>query len=262
MVQIKNVLKDQLESGGLALGVGLRGARTVEIARAMKTAGFDWLFIDMEHNTMSLDDACNISVTAQAEGIAPIVRVPGVEHHHATRALDGGAQGIIVPHVDDVETARQMVANVRYPPLGHRSLYGALPQAGFEAHPMPELMAGLNASTFLVLMIESPEGVAAADDIAALDGVDALLIGTADLTAEMGIPGQVTHPDVVVAYETVISACHRHGKHPGMGGVYAPDAMQQYIDMGMRLILAGSEFSFMMQGAKAQSSAVRALLDT
>ena len=260
MVEIRNVMREKLEAGGLALGVGLRSARTVDIARAMKTAGFDWLFIDMEHNTMSLDDACNISVAGQAEGITPIVRVPGTEHHHATRALDGGAQGIIVPHVDDVETARQMVQNTRYAPVGKRSLYGALPQSGFEAHPMPDLMAALNASTYLVLMIESPEGVAAADDIAELDGVDALLIGTADLTAEMGIPGQVTHPDVVAAYETVIAACHRHGKCPGMGGVYAPDAMKQYIDMGMRLILAGSEFNFMMQGASAQASAVRALL--
>ena len=259
MVEIRNVLKDRLEAGDLALGVGLRGARTVEIARAMKTAGFDWLFIDMEHNTMSLDDACNISVAAQAEGIAPIVRVPGTEHHHATRALDGGAQGIVVPHVDDVETAARMVANVRYPPEGHRSLYGALPQAGFQAHPPAELMPALNAATFLVLMIESPEGVANADGIAALPGVDALLIGTADLTAEMGIPGQVEHPDVVAAYETVIAACHRHGKHPGMGGVYVPDVMKKYIDMGMRLLLCGSEFTFMMAGARSQAQAVRAL---
>ena len=260
MITIPNPMREKLDRGELALGVGLRGARTVEIARAMKTAGFDWLFIDMEHNTMSLDDACNISVAGQAEGITPIVRVPGVEHHHATRALDGGAQGIIVPHVDTVEVARQMVANTRYPPVGHRSLYGALPQAGFEAHPIPDLMEALNASTYLVLMIESPQGVENADAIAALPGVDALLIGTADLTAEMGIPGQVDHPDVVAAYETVIAACQRHGKHAGMGGVYAPAIMKKYIDMGMRLILAGSEFSFMMTGAKAQSAAVRALL--
>jgi len=260
MVDIRNALKERLDSGDLALGVGLRGARTVEIARAMKSAGFDWLFIDMEHNTMSLDDACNIAVAGQAEGITPIVRVPGVEHHHATRALDGGAQGIVVPHVDDVETARRMVANVRYAPMGHRSLYGALPQAGFQPHPLPDLMAGLNASTLLILMIESPAGVAAADEIAALPGVDALLIGTSDLTAEMGIPGQLTHPDVVAAYETVIAACRKHGKHPGMGGVYAPDMMQKYVDMGMRLILAGSEFTFMMQAARAQAQAVRALL--
>ncbi|MEM1299158.1 MAG: aldolase/citrate lyase family protein [Pseudomonadota bacterium] len=260
MLSISNTVREKLDRGELAIGVGLRGARTVEIARAMKTAGFDWLFIDMEHNTMSLDDACNISVAAQAEGITPLVRVPGVEHHHATRALDGGAQGIVVPHVDTVEVGAQMVANTRYPPVGHRSLYGALPQAGFEPHPLPDLMAALNASTYLALMIESPEGVANADAIAALPGVDALLIGTADLTAEMGIPGQVDHPDVVAAFEIVIAACHRHGKHAGMGGVYVPDVMQRYVDMGMRLILAGSEFTFMMSGARAQASAVRALL--
>lgn len=259
MVEIRNVLKEKLDAGELALGVGLRGARTVEIARAMKTAGFDWLFIDMEHNTMSLDDACNIAVAAQAEGIAPIVRVPGTEHHHATRALDGGAQGIVVPHVDDVETAKRMVSNVRYPPVGHRSLYGALPQAAFEPHPPAELMPALNESTFLCLMIESPEGVANADAIAAIPGVDALLIGTSDLTAEMGIPGQVEHPDVIAAYETVIAACHKHGKHPGMGGVYDPKIMKRYVDMGARLLLCGSEFTFMMAAARAQAAACRGL---
>ena len=152
-----------------------------------------------------------------------------------------------------------MVANVRYPPVGHRSLYGALPQAGFGAHAPADLMPALNASTFLCLMIESPAGVAAADDIAALDGVDALLIGTADLTAEMGIPGQVDHPDVVAAYETVIAACHRHGKHPGMGGVYDPAIMKRYVDMGARMLLCGSEFTFMMAAAKAQAAACRGL---
>lgn len=259
MVEIRNVLKERLASGELALGVGLRGARTVEIARAMKAAGYDWLFIDMEHNTMSLDDACNISVAAQAEGIAPIVRVPGVEHHHATRALDGGAQGIVVPHVDDVETAKRMVSNVRYPPTGKRSLYGALPQAGFQPHAPADLMPALDASTLLILMIESPEGVAAADEIAALDGVDGLLIGTSDLTAELGVPGQVEHPDVISAYETVYGACERHGKIKGMGGVYDPKVMKRYIDMGAQLILAGSEFTFLMAGARSQSQAVRAL---
>lgn len=260
MVEIRNVTRERLDAGELALGVGLRSARTVDIGRAMNTAGFDWLFIDMEHNTMSLDDAANISVAAQDAGITPLVRVPGTEHHHAARALDGGAQGIVVPHVDDLETAKQMVRNVRYAPVGNRSMYGAQPQVAFESYPQGELMAALNQSTFLVLMIESPEGVAAADDIAALDGVDALLIGTSDLTAEMGIPGQLDHPDIVAAYETVIAACKKHGKHPGMGGVYAPDMMQKYVDMGMRMILAGSEFSFMMAGAKQQAQAVRALL--
>lgn len=260
MLTIRNSLKEQLKNDGVALGVGLRSTRTVDIARAMKTAGFDWLFIDMEHNTMSLDDACNISIAAHAEGIAPIVRVPGAEHHHATRALDGGAQGIVFPHVDSVEMAREIVANTRYTPLGKRSLYPVQPQTGFETAPMDQMIAALNDATFIVAMIECPKGVAAAHDIAAIPGIDALLIGTLDLSAELGVPGQVTHPDVLQASQSVIDACHAHGKTPGMGGAYAPDAMQTYISLGMRLILAGSDFSFMMQGAKAQSQTVRALL--
>ncbi len=260
MIQIANTAREKLDAGGLAIGVGLRQARTPDIAKAMKTAGFDWLFIDMEHNAMSLDDATGISVAAQDAGITPVVRVPGFEHHHATRALDCGAQGIIVPHVDDPETAARLVSNCRYPPVGHRSIYGLLPQVDFQAHPQGELADALNAATLLVLMIESPEGVANAEAIAALPGVDALLIGTSDLTAEMGVPGQLDHPDVVSAYETVIAACQKHGKIPGMGGVYKPELMQRYVDMGMRLILAGSDLSFLMAGARAQAGAVRELL--
>jgi 2-keto-3-deoxy-L-rhamnonate aldolase RhmA len=260
MVEIRNALKEKLDAGGLALGVGLRGARSVEIGKAMRTAGFDWLFIDMEHTAIDIATASDISVAAQDAGITPMVRVPGFEHHHATRVLDGGAQGVVVPHVDDVETARRMVRNVRYPPLGHRSMYGAQPQVAFETHPQGELMEAVNRATFLVLMVESPEGAEAADEMAAIEGVDALLIGTSDLSSELGIPGQLDHPRVVEVYEKVLAACATHGKHPGMGGVYSPAMMKRYVEMGMRLILAGSEFSFMMAGARAQAQAVRALL--
>lgn len=258
MPAISNTTKSKLDAGELALGVGLRNARTVDIAKAMQTAGYDWLFIDLEHSAMPLDIATQISVAAQDKGITPIVRVPGFEHHHAARALDGGAQGIVVPHVDDVDTARQMVANCKYPPVGHRSAYGLLPQLDFAAHPLSETTGLINESTLLILMIETPTAVANADAIAAVSGVDALLVGTSDLTSEMGIPGQYEHPELVKAYETVIAACKRHGKHAGLGGVYAPDLMARYIEMGMRLILCGSDLSFMMAGARTQAQAVRA----
>ena len=97
MVQVRNVTKEKLEQGKLALGVGLRNARTVDIGKAMATAGFDWLFIDMEHNAMGIDIATQIAVAAQDAGITPLIRVPGFEHHLAARALDGGAQGIVFP---------------------------------------------------------------------------------------------------------------------------------------------------------------------
>src|SRR5918995_5617014 len=127
MITVRNHAKECLAAGELALGVGLRQGRTVDIAKIMKTAGYDFLFIDGEHNAMSVDMAGQISTAAQDAGITPIVRVPGFQHHHASRALDAGAQGIVVPPVDTAGVAARMVANCRYPPLGHRSVTGALP---------------------------------------------------------------------------------------------------------------------------------------
>src|SRR6056297_2500571 len=260
MTQVRNITKDRLEAGDLALGVGIRNARTVDIGKAMAAAGFDWLFIDMEHNAMGIDTATQIAVAAQDAGITPIVRVPGFEHHLAARALDGGAQGIVFPHVDDAETAARLVTYCRYPPHGKRSMTGALPQLGFKPHSPGETAEIVNAATFVVMMLETPEAIANADKIAAVAGVDCLLIGTNDLCMEMGIPGEFTHDRVAEAYKTMIAACKKHGKHPGMGGVYAPDAMKTYIDLGARFLLSGSDFAFMMNGAKAQSAAVRKLL--
>ena len=138
MVTINNIAKEKLNAGELAIGIGLRQARTVDIAKAMKTAGFDWLFIDMEHNSMDIDTAVQISVAAQEVGITPFVRVPGFQHYHASQVLDDGAQSIAVPHVDTPEVAQQMVDQCKYPPIGHRSVVGAQPMLDFQSYPMEE----------------------------------------------------------------------------------------------------------------------------
>ena len=188
MVKLRNVAKQRLMAGELAIGVGLRQARTVDIGKIMKAAGYDFIFIDMEHNSMSIDLAAQISVAAQDAGITPIVRVPGFEHFHASRALDAGAQGIVVPHVDTAEVAARMVANCRYPPVGHRSVTGALPQLDFATPPMAEWTAAINEATLLVLMIESPEAVESIEAIAAVPGFDVLLVGTNDFASRWGFP--------------------------------------------------------------------------
>ncbi len=110
MATVRNVARDKLEQGQLALGVGIRMSRSVEIAKAMAVAGFDWLFLDMEHGVMSLEACAQISTAALDAGIAPIARVPNGEYAIATRALDNGALGIVVPHVD---TGAEAKANTR-----------------------------------------------------------------------------------------------------------------------------------------------------
>ncbi len=259
MSAVPNHTRHQLAAGKLAIGMGLRLARTVDIATLGKTCGFDWLFIDMEHNSMDVDTAAQIAMASLAVGITPIVRVPGKEHHHASRLLDAGAQGIVVPHVDSVEEARYAVACCKYPPVGHRSAMGALPQYGYRSVPVAESTAGANAETFVCVMLETPAAIALADEIAALPGLDSILIGTNDLCCEMGIPGQFTDPRVEAAYRKVIDACRRNGIHPGMGGVYEPALMEKYIGLGMRFILAGGDLGFLMSGARQRADFLHGL---
>lgn len=257
MSVVTNHAKRQLKEGKLAIGLGLRQARTVDIAQILKTAGFDWMFIDCEHSSMDVDMAAQISAAALAVGITPIVRVPGYEHYHATRMLDNGAQGIVVPHVDTAEAAKRVADNCRFPPLGHRSMGGGLQQIGFAPMPVGEVARVVNDETLVVVMIESPEGLANADAIAATPGIDALLIGTNDLCMEMGIPGKFDDPKVTDAYAKVIAACKKHGKVAGMGGLYSAEYFERFIGMGVRLVLSGSDFSMLMKAATAQAGLVR-----
>ena len=259
METVVNQTKRRLAAGELALGMGARQARTVDIATIASTCGFDWLFIDMEHSSMDVDLASQLAMASLGAGITPIVRVPGHEHYHASRLLDNGAQGIVAPHVDTVEEAQRIARACRYPPLGHRSVAGAQPQLGFRNVPTGEATRLVNADTLVVVMLETPKAIAGADAIAQVEGVDVLLIGTNDLCAEMGVPGQLADPRVEDAYRKVIAACRKHGKHPGMGGVYEPKLMEKYIQMGMRMILSGSDMSFLMAGARARTEFLRAL---
>ncbi len=257
MSTVPNHALRQLRAGKLALGLGVRSARTVDIAQVAKTSGFDWLFIDCEHSSMDLDMAAQISAASLAVGVTPLVRVAGFEHWHASRILDNGAQGIVFPHVDDAAQAKRVADACRFPPVGKRSMGGGLQQVGFASMPIGETARIVNEETLVVVMIESPQAVANADEIAAVKGVDALLIGTNDLCFEMGIPGQFDDPRVADAYKKVIAACRKHGKFPGMGGMYTPELLERHIAMGVQLVLSGSDYSLLMQAGKARADLVR-----
>ncbi len=257
MAIVPNHALRQLRAGKLAIGLGVNQARTVGIATLAKTAGFDWLFIDGEHSSMGHDDIAQLSTAALAVGVTPIPRVAGLEHWWASRLLDNGAQGIVFPHIDSAEEAQRVANHCRYPPIGKRSMGGALAQVGFASMPVAESARVVNEETLVVVMIESPQGVANAEEIAAVKGVDALLIGTNDLCFEMGIPGQFNDPKVKDAYTKVIAACRKHGKFPGMGGMYTPELLERHIGMGVQLILSGSDFSLLMQAATARAGVVR-----
>ena len=259
MKVIANHAKQRILNGELALGMGLRQARTVDIAQIAKSCDFDWLFIDMEHNSMSVDTAAQICQAALSVGITPMIRVPAHEAFHSTRLLDTGAQGIVIPHVSTVEQARAVVDFCRFTPLGRRSIPGSLPQTRFMPLPVPETVSLINAETLVVAMIETVEGRDNADAIAAVPGIDVLLVGCTDMAAELGVPGQLGHASLKATLDTVFAACERHGKVAGVGGVYDEALMAEYILKGARLILSGSDLAFLMAGARSRSSMLRSI---
>lgn len=257
MSVVRNTALERLMSGGVAIGVGLRQARTVDIAAAMRTCGFDWLFIDLEHNSMSLDTAVQIAMAAGYAGIAPLVRIPAGRYDLATRALDGGALGIVVPHVDTAEQAREAVQQLRYPPAGRRSIASPMPQLGFSALPLADAMAEVNSRILVVAMLETPQAIDRVEEIAAVPGIDALHVGANDLSAELGVPGQYLNPDVERAFTKVIAACRKHGKWPAMGGIYLERELSHYVGLGIRMVLAGNDLGLLMTAAAARADLVR-----
>jgi 4-hydroxy-2-oxoheptanedioate aldolase len=256
---IRNVAREKLEQGALSLGVGIRMTRSVEIAKAMAVADFDWLFLDMEHGVMSLEACAQIATAALDAGIAPIARVPNGEYAIATRALDNGVLGIVMPHVDTAAEAREVVDRLKYPPMGHRSMGGIGPHYGLRSASSAEAATALNAANMTIVMLETPTAIANAEEIAAVPGVDVLLIGTNDLCAEIGIHGEFGHDRVVDAYRRTIAAAKKHGKFSGMGGIYIEALMGRYIEMGASFVLGGQDASFMAAAAAQRSAFLRKL---
>lgn len=253
-----NEAKRKLAAGGMIVGFGVSHWRSVNIAKIARTSGYDFLFIDTEHTSMDLDTAAQICVASLETGVTPIVRVSGPEHFHAARILDNGAMGVVVPHVDTVAQAEAAVRHAKYPPAGKRSVTGGLSQLDFEAMSPAEQQTHVNDNTLVVVMLETPEAIANADAIAAVPGVDVVMIGAGDLSTELGIPGQAGDARIASAFETMIAACRRHGKYPGMGGVYQPEPSQRYVAMGVQFVLGGADLAFMMAGAKTRIDLLRA----
>ena len=252
-------MRTKLEAGEVLASLNVVHWRGVNIAGIARECGFDWLFIDLEHNSMDLDAAAQICVAALPLGITPIVRVPPHDQFLATRILDNGAMGVVAPHVDTAEQARSVVQNCKFPPLGRRSFTGPLAQLGFATPPPHEVMEAVNRNTMVIVMLESRRAIGNAEQIAAVEGVDGIMIGTNDLAAEMGIPGQFAHPEIERAYAATIAACTRHGKFPGMGGIYDHGLMEKFIGLGVRFLLGGSDVALMMAAGRARTAFLKGL---
>jgi len=256
MIRI-NAARLALSRGDAVLGMGVQQVRSGSIAALARRSGFDFLFIDLEHSALDPAAAANIAAAALPLGIAPLVRVPSKNSPDIARLLDGGAQGIVVPHVDDAAEAAQAVRACKYPPIGARSFFALQPHFDYGRRPVEDAMAEANRQILTIVMLESPRAIANAQAIAAVPGVDVLMIGCNDLSLELGIPGQLDHPSIGSACREVIAACAAHGKHPGLGGVADAPLLNRYIDAGMRFVLASNDTDLLLAAGEARVQSLR-----
>jgi 2-keto-3-deoxy-L-rhamnonate aldolase RhmA len=252
-----NPLVRKLAAGESALCLAVRLMRLPHIAHMAKAAGFDALYVDMEHSMVGIEDASNICIAAWDIGVAPLVRVPSHDAHYISRVLDGGASGVIVPHIETAAEAEAVVNAALFPSLGKRSVAGSGVVMGYNAHPPEEICRRLNERTLIVAMLESEDGIINAEKIAAVPGIDMLLIGTNDLCAELGVHGQHEHPKVKAAYAEVAKASRKHNLPLGIGGIKTGPMLPELYDLGARFLLARTDEALLLAAVKDESKVLR-----
>ncbi|VUC27319.1 unnamed protein product [Clonostachys rosea] len=259
----KNNLISLASQNKICTAFGVKICRGVEIVHIAKASGYDSLFIDLEHTCMTLQEASQICIAAISAGITPFVRVP---HQCGSgfiqRALDVGAMGVIIPHINGVEDAKHAIQTTKYPPMGKRSLSAGFPHFEY-ASPEPNLlMKEMNDfGSLCFIMIETADSLAAVDDIAAIPGCDVLLVGSQDLTSEIGIFPDWDHPKFWEALLAVGNAVKKHGKYMGIAGLYhRKDILDKVInELGARWIVGAHDVGLLSSGGRANSDLLRSL---
>ncbi len=255
---LHNRVKEKLARDEVVASMTVRLTRSIEIARIAATAGFDTLYVDVEHNSFSIDSVSQICMAALQCDITPLVRVPANTPEFIGRLLDGGALGVIAPHVRSAAEARGIVRQAKFPPMGERGAGGALPHYHYRGFPVAEANQAMNDATIVVIMVETAAALDNVAEIAAVDGVDLLLVGTNDLCNEFGITGQFDHPQVRDAYARTLAGCRQHGKHVGVGGLASrPDLVAEYVRQGARYVSTGTDLGFLLEAATHKADAVR-----
>jgi 2-dehydro-3-deoxyglucarate aldolase/4-hydroxy-2-oxoheptanedioate aldolase len=243
-----NQVKQALAAGHLQLGTGFGQLRSPEIPRMLAAAGFHWAFLDTEHGGFDLEtvqDICRVSLLC---GLSPIVRVADLQYALVARALDCGAQGVIFPRVESPELLERAISWTKFPPTGVRGYGLTAVQVDYEPLTFPQIVAHVNANTMVVLQIETRKALEAREELLAVPGIDAVMIGPADLSISLGVPGEFDHPRMIEAIEAVRESCNRRGIAPGIQ-TRTPALARFWKERGMRFLGCSHDSAMLFERA-------------
>lgn len=252
----KNLVKELLQSGKVALGSELTGLRTGEVARIYAAVGFDFVFIDMEHSSFTIETVAELIRAARQANLVPIVRVPQAEYVWVSRVLDNGAQGVIVPRVNTPQQVREIVSWTKYPPHGIRGFACTTAQTDRESISMREFIKYNNEQTLVVIQIERRQALDNLEEMLSIPGIDVACMGCMDLSIDLGIPGELEHPEMVAAMDRVVAIADRNHL---ASGIIAADlkAVTTWIERGMRFVSYATDAIHLQEAAGLAVSKLR-----
>ena len=252
-----NRVKTALQTGRTVLGSEIARLPGPEVPRIYAAAGLDFVFIDMEHTPFGLESVADMVRAARAADIVPLVRVPEAEYAWVARVLDVGAQGLIVPRVNTPEQVNRIVRWMRYPPHGVRGFARTYHQTEGRDVPADAFIEAAHAQTLLVIQIERRESLDNLEAMLSIPHVDVACLGFMDLSVDLGIPGQVDHPDMVSGIEKLIRVSRRHDVAPG---IISPSMAlaHRWAARGMRFVSYGSAARLLQEAATEAVQTFRA----
>ncbi|RYO31643.1 hypothetical protein AA0113_g10073 [Alternaria arborescens] len=255
-----NLLSNAAQSR-ICTAFGIKITPDTSIVHIAKAAGYDSLFIDLEHTAMTIKDANQLCITANSAGITPFVRVP----HQCGNGIPLESSfwyRIWLTNMMLTDDALRAINISKYPPMGKRSISAGFPHFEFAPVPTTTMTAQMNTTGSTVfIMIETADALAAVDDIAALAGADVLLVGSNDLASEIGTLGDWDAPCFLAALEKVGAAARKHGKIMGIAGLYhRPDILERVInEFGAKWVVGAQDVGLLLQGGTANSALLRSL---
>ncbi len=253
---MKRSLKERLKSGELCTGTFLLFLSGGDVVQFFAGIGFDYLIIDMEHGSLDQTRARETILIARALGMAPLVRVSEVQYTLVTRALDAGAEGIVLPRVERRQQCEELVRYARYSPEGQRGLTTFAGHSDYK--PPPDVAAFINErnrNVLLMVQIETSAGVEKRNEILSEPGIDGCLVGTGDLSFSLGHAGQMNHPDVLAAIEKVFSTCREKNLIYTLP-IRRPDDTARWQATGMNMLTLSTDGGMLTMGAAQFLSSV------
>ncbi len=242
----------KLREGRRAVGTMLRMVGNPAVALVAANAGLDFIMLDLEHGPFSLETLENVFKVGRGVGLGCFVRVPELSKAYVSRCLDLGATGVMVPMLESVEQARRLVHWAKFAPLGSRGFGGVGAHSGYQSIPAEStvhFMAEANEQIITIAQIETAQAIREIDSIAAVEGLDALLIGPNDLAISMGCPGELMGEQLDQAISKVADAAKTHNK---IFGMHAPDPLtERWLARGLRLVMSSLDAQVLLSGFRA-----------